>query len=109
MATMTVRTIGILSLAKMAAVLAMVVGIFVGVFYGLIVMLITALNSTGGGAKGGFDNVPIAAGLLVMVGMPLVYAVAGFLLGALVAFAYNVAARFFGGIEVELTNLDENK
>lgn len=42
-----------------------------------------------------------ALGLASLVVIPLVYGLAGFLVGALVAMMYNLSAGWFGGIEVE--------
>jgi hypothetical protein len=48
---------------------------------------------------------PTSAGILfyaLAVLMPILYGVLGFIVGAIAALLYNIAARRFGGIELEL-------
>jgi hypothetical protein len=44
----------------------------------------------------------IVIGLLMMVGIPIFYAVLGFIVGAIIALVYNVVAGFVGGLEIEV-------
>ena len=55
----------------------------------------------GGAAVGGF-------GILAVFIFPIIYAVIGFIAGALGAVIYNFAAGFMGGIELELENAAPN-
>jgi hypothetical protein len=47
----------------------------------------------------------IVMGLGVMIGMPIMYALMGFVFGALGALIYNVFAGMVGGIEIEVENI----
>ena len=99
MANMVVRRFGILSFAKIQALIMMVFGLIIGVIYGLFFMVIGAamLSQSTGSAIGG-----VVGGLVIIVMMPIFYGVIGFVFGALGALIYNTAAGFVGGIEMEL-------
>jgi hypothetical protein len=107
MAKMTVKRVGVLSVAKTQGIVGMVLGLIIGVIYGVILMLFGAVMMTseqsgsGGAAAGGF-----IAGLLFMIGFPIGYGILSFIAGAITAFVYNMAAKFAGGIELELESAE---
>jgi hypothetical protein len=81
-------------------------GLIFGILYGLIFMVVGGAMMAGAGRNSaGAGAGSIVVGLLIMVGVPLFYAVIGFLAGAFGALIYNVAAGFVGGIEIELENV----
>jgi len=105
MAEMTVRRVGVLSLAKMQGLLMFVMGLIIGVIYGLIIMLfgaaMSSLASRGEGqAMGGIST--IGAGLIIMIALPVFYGIIGFIGGAIGGFIYNIAAGIVGGIQLDL-------
>src|SRR3982750_1979665 len=104
MAEMMVRRIGVLSLAKIQALLMFVMGIIIGVIYGLIFMLFgAAMASISGGsdrAMGGISSVVV--GLVMMIAIPIFYGVLGFIVGMISGFVYNIAAGVVGGVKLEL-------
>ncbi|HSP63640.1 MAG TPA: hypothetical protein VLQ90_11705 [Pyrinomonadaceae bacterium] len=105
MAEMTIRRVGVLSLAKMQGFLMMVIGLIIGVIYGLIFMILGATMSSfaprsDGQAIGGVGSVVI--GLIIMVAFPIFYGVMGFVGGAIGGLIYNAAAGFVGGIKIDL-------
>ena len=81
------RRIGVLSVAKVTAVIFAIVGLVVAVPFGLVVM-----------ARGAAAELS----LLWLVGLPILYAAGGFVGGALYAWLYNVVAGWIGGIELDL-------
>ena len=95
------KRVGILSVAKIAAAIMLVVGLIVGILFALFGAIITAASpmmgvpmaSTGAMAMGG---------IFAIVIITIIYAIFGFIWGAICAFLYNVAAGWFGGIEMEL-------
>jgi len=105
MAEMMVRRIGVLSLAKMQALLMFVIGLILGVLYGVIFMIFGAaiMASTRGqeGALGGGIST-IVVGLVMMIGIPIFYGVLGFIVGLISGFVYNLAAGVVGGIKLDL-------
>jgi hypothetical protein len=103
MATMMVKRIGVLSLAKVQGVVMAAIGLIIGLIYGLFfiifgaVMMSTGTEGAGSAAAGG-----LIGGLAMIVVIPVFYAVLGFAIGALSAFIYNLAAGAIGGLELEL-------
>lgn len=105
MAEMTVKRVGILSVAKIQALLMFVIGLIIGVIYGLVFMIfgaaLTALAPNAENqALGGVSTIVI--GLIMMIAFPIFYGLLGFIGGAIGAGIYNVAASFVGGIKLEL-------
>jgi hypothetical protein len=107
MATMVIKRIGVLSLAKMQAMVMLVFGLLIGILYGLFFMalggMMMSLDPSGrssGGAAGGFIG-----GIMIMILSPIIYGILGFIAGAISALVYNAAAKFVGGIEMDLENV----
>jgi hypothetical protein len=99
MAQLTIKKLGVLSVAKIYGAITFVFGLIIGVIYGLFVMVFGAAmmsqsRSAGGGA--------VFLGLVIMIVTPILYAVIGFIAGAIGALIYNVAAGIAGGIEIEV-------
>ncbi|HMS38994.1 MAG TPA: hypothetical protein PKE69_02120 [Pyrinomonadaceae bacterium] len=101
-----IRKIGILSVAKIYAVMMLVVSLIISIPYGLVIMIFGAAmlgqGSDAGMAAGGGS---ILIGLLVMIGIPIMYAVFGFIGGAIGALIYNIFAGMVGGVEIEVENV----
>ncbi|MBT8508813.1 hypothetical protein AZH53_10390 [Methanomicrobiaceae archaeon CYW5] len=96
-----IRSIGVLSMAKMFAAISLIVGFIVAVltvFLGLIAMAAMPFLDISPLAHGGC----LLMALVAIFVMTLVYAVAGFLAGAIVAVIYNIAAGIFGGVDITL-------
>jgi hypothetical protein len=89
------RKVGALFLAKLFAIVLAFFGLVAGVIY-----------SFGGAAYDvvttGSASVGTALAFLALVGMPAMFAAVGFLIGAVGAPIYNLAARWFGGIEMDI-------
>jgi hypothetical protein len=104
MAEMTIRRVGVFSLAKIQALLMTVFGLIIGVIYGLIFMVLGATMSSlaprDSQAMGGAGSVVI--GLVIMVAFPIFYGVIGFIAGAIGGLIYNAAAGIVGGIKLDL-------
>jgi hypothetical protein len=103
MAEMTIRRFGVFSVAKMYSLLMFVMGLIFGVIYGLFFILFGAAMSAMGGrdqAMGGIGSVVMGVGL--MIGIPIMYGILGFIMGIIGALIYNFAAGIVGGIKFEL-------
>ncbi len=101
------KKIGVMSLAKMMAVLYAAIGFIVGIFFALFASLFMALSvmPVGGSAAGGNALMPGAfagLGVLAIILFPVGYAIMGFIGGAITAWLYNVIAGHVGGISIEL-------
>ena len=98
---MVIRRVGVLSLAKISAALRGAMGLILGILF--------ALASLLGGAESQVARDVVAPKIITMlfgfgaiVAMPLLYLIAGFLIGGVSAFVYNFFARLAGGLELEV-------
>ena len=106
MAETTIRRFGVISVAKIYGFLTFIVGLIIGVIYGLFFMIFGAATMATLGqhderaaAIGGISTIVI--GVLIMIGVPLLYSIMGFISGAIAALIYNGAAGIIGGVKVE--------
>ena len=89
------RSMDVVSCAKVYGIIHMVIGIVFGLFF--VVIGLVGLASAPGQGKLGMVGVLIVAAL-----SPFVYGAIGFVIGALMALLYNWIAAVVGGIKVEL-------
>ena len=104
MAEMTIRRFGVISVAKMYALLMLIFGLIFGVLYGLVFIIFGAtMSALGGGNQATVSGVSsVVIGIVMMIGIPLMYGVIGFIMGAIGALIYNVLAGVIGGVKFEL-------
>ena len=109
MAEMTIKRFGVVSVAKMYGLLMFIFGLVFGVIYGLILIVfgaaISALGPGSDATAGGVSTVVM--GIAMMIGLPLVYGVMGFVMGAIGALIYNGVAGIIGGIKFELEGVQQ--
>ena len=108
MAEMTIKRFGVISVAKMYALLMFIFGLIFGVIYGLILIVFGAAMSTLGprdATAGGVSTVVM--GIAMMIGLPIFYGVLGFIMGAIGALIYNAVAGIIGGIKFELEGVQQ--
>ena len=87
------KRLGVLFSAKLQAILMAFVGLIAGILYafgGAIYELLTGSLNSG-----------TALAFLALIGMPIVFAIFGFVAGAVGAFLYNLVAGWFGGLEMD--------
>ena len=89
-----VRRLGILSTAAVSAVLHGLLGVLAGI-------AIAVVSLAGLRKPVPFPLGPLA-GVAALIVVPLIYAVIGFVLGAVLAAGYNLTARLTGGVKVLL-------
>jgi hypothetical protein len=95
------------------AVKVLSVGKIMGAVYGAIGLLFLPFILLMGLAgslmphQNGQGNIGIVFSLVFGLLAPVIYAVMGFVMGALTAFLYNVFAKWVGGIEVEVQPVDQ--
>lgn len=98
---MKIEKVGVFSLAKVQAILAAFIGLIIGTFYTILSILINSWS------------IPIIVseqdkmiirtlGAMEIIIFPIIYGVVGFISGAVIAFLYNLIAKWVGGIEIEL-------
>lgn len=90
------RRIGVMSMAKLEAVILAAVGLIMGLF----VALFGALGAMLPGSEAGLLGMGL--GLVAVIGLPIAYAIFGFIGGAIGAAIYNAFAGLIGGIRLEL-------
>lgn len=90
----TIRRIGILSLANVYGLLSFIMGLILGLTTFAFSNLIEFYNVQQ-------DPFYQSLGFWVIVLLPILYGVVGFLAGALGALLYNLVAKYIGGIELE--------
>ena len=110
MAEMTIRRFGVISVAKIYGLLLFIVGLIIGVIYGLVFILFGAAMTAiapGGrdAAAGGISTVVI--GIIMMIAIPVMYGLLGFISGAIGALIYNAAAGIIGGIKFDLEGVHQ--
>ena len=89
-----IRSIHVFSAAKVNALLYGILGLLLAPFF----LLGSGLQMIGGGQR-----ISGVAGVIFFSAvLPFMYAIFGFIAGALMAFIYNAISRAIGGIEVEL-------
>jgi hypothetical protein len=101
-----IRKLGVLSIAKIYAVMMLVMSLLISIPYGLFIMFF-GVAMMGTGEKAGFaaGGGSIVFGLLIMIGLPIFYGIMGFVMGAISAFIYNIFAGMVGGVEIEVENV----
>lgn len=103
-----IKKFGVLSVAKIQAVMMLVMSLLIAIPYGLIIILYglfggSLVGGQAGLAVGGGGGVIL--GIVVMIGLPIMYGVIGFIGGAIGALLYNLFSSFVGGIEIEVENI----
>lgn len=87
------KSVDIVSVAKIGALFGIVMGLVWGIFYGLL-----AASMMGRVAPLWFGAI---SGVAVLIIMPVLGAVLGFIMGGVHAFLYNVFSGWVGGISLE--------
>lgn len=104
-----IKKLGVLSVAKMYAVMAFIISLLIAIPYGLFIIvfsLIGAAGASGQSSEGALalGGGGIVMGIVVMIAIPTMYTVIAFIGGALGAVIYNILAGIVGGIEIEVEN-----
>lgn len=94
------RSIGVLSCAKIFAVIQGAIGIFIGFLFLLFALVGAAFMPAQ-------DRLGMVGMIVVAVLMPVAYGVMGFVMGAIWAAVYNLTAQSIGGLELQLDSVPE--
>lgn len=89
------RAIGVLSCAKIFAVVQAAIGVLIG-------FLILIFGIVGAAVVPASQKLGMVGIIILSVLTPVLYGALGFVMGALWAFVYNLAAQSIGGVELEL-------
>lgn len=88
-----IKRVGIISVAKITALIVGVIGLIMGIIFALIA-----------GAFGAITGMPAwihGLGIAAIIIFPILYAIGGFIYGAVIAGIYNITAGVVGGIDLE--------
>ena len=91
-----IKRIEVKSLVKLLAVIYSVIGFLAGIVFCIVSFFDPALLEPQAGDAAG------AVGLAAIVVFPLLYGLIGIVSGLLLAWTYNWAVRFVGGLEISL-------
>jgi len=96
---MKITKIDVLSAAKIQAVLMAAFGLVMGIFMTIVGALISSVASAAGAEEMAIGGIFGFMGLIII---PLMYGIIGFITGAITAFLYNLAAKWVGGLKIEV-------
>lgn len=92
MARKIIKSLGVLSVGKIYAA----IGVFIGLIFSLIALLFGNVGMMmGSPGMAGF-------GIAAIILYPIILSIGGFINGIIMAFVYNLAANWIGGLEVDL-------
>lgn len=95
------RKLGVLSVAKINAVLSAFMGFIIGIFYAV---LGAVMDAAGAPLVQGISPILVSFGLVLV--MPIIYGILGFISGLILAALYNLFASLFGGIEMKFKKVE---
>lgn len=110
MNTLRIKKLGVLSVGKMYAVMALIISLLIAIPYGLFIIIFSVIGGVGAGSRDGSAGLMLGGGgivfgIIVMIGIPIMYSIIGFISGIIGALIYNILASFVGGIEIEVENI----
>lgn len=102
-----IKKLGVFSVAKIQSLVMLVVSLLISIPYGLIIIVYSLFGASmiGGNASFAVGGGGVVVGLLVMIGLPIFYAIIGFIFGAISALVYNLFSGIVGGVEIEVENV----
>jgi len=101
--TLRIRKLGVLSVAKIYAVIMFVIMLLVCIPLGFIVIVMSLMGAGMAGSDGfAIGGGGVVIGIVYMIVPPIIYGIFGFIGGAIGALIYNIFAGMVGGIEIEV-------
>jgi hypothetical protein len=94
--TVRLKRVGVIS----SAVFMAAAGAVGGLIAGAMLFMFSLVGAGVGGARPGGGELAMGAGLVVF--LPVIYAIFGFIAGIVYSIMYNIIAGMTGGIELEL-------
>ena len=98
------KHIDVLSSAKVSAVLCAIWGFIIALISLPFIAIAGTFGTYAGSTATGLNMAPLMLGLgaVSIIVMPIIMAIVGFIMGAIGAFFYNIAAKYVGGIQLDL-------
>ena len=95
--TTNLTRVGVLSLGKTLCAIYGGLGLVIGLLYGLAIFFVSVAGAIGGEGEA-LLGILLALGMILII--PIIYAILGFLFGLLLAFIFNLVAGKTGGLEL---------
>jgi hypothetical protein len=95
---MKIRSVGVLSVGKIFGAIYALLGLLIGLVFAAIAAMGGAIANKQGLPAG---LPPAFFGVAAIFFVPIIYGIAGFIGGLIMAGLYNLAAGFVGGIEID--------
>ncbi|MFV8225640.1 DUF3566 domain-containing protein [Christiangramia aquimixticola] len=103
---MVIQKLDIVSFARFQAVLGGLIGLVCGILYSFSGLIIDALVSLEMLSPVTMETPGLSSGTVLafgaLIGMPVIFMIAGFILGLIEAILYNLFAKWFGGLKIDL-------
>jgi hypothetical protein len=97
---MVIKRVNAFSAAKVSGMLGIGIGLLIGAFISLAALAVGGAAVANDEPGGAMIGMLFGAGAIIL--MPLFYGCVAFVGGLIQAMLYNVAAKFTGGVEVEV-------
>jgi hypothetical protein len=101
-----IKKIGVFSFARFQAILAGFIGLVCGILYSFGGLIIDVLVSLAILSPISMETPGLSYGTILafgaLLGIPVIFMIAGFLLGIIEAILYNIFARWFGGLKIDV-------
>jgi len=104
------QKIRVLAFAKFQAVLMTLLGLLAGILYsfgGLIIDVLVSFSWITSSETPGLNYGTLFA-FGALIGMPIIFALVGFLVGIFEAILYNLFAKWFGGLKIDFEQKESN-
>ena len=100
-----IKKIKVYALARFQTILGVIIGLICGILYSIGGLLIDVLVSMGWASSLYWETPGLSYGTVLafgaLIGMPVIGAVAGFLLGIVEGILYNLFAKWFRGFNLD--------
>ena len=100
-----INRLDVMSVAKLTTVYFALAGLFMGIFQAVLLSTISRLSGSFVGIRG-FGGLVGFVGFSAIILYPIIYAILGFIGGAISAALYNLVAKWVGGIQIEMEELN---
>ncbi len=97
MAFRELKAIDVMSMATVSAVILAIFGFIAGIIAALGAGMVSAFDTVAG-----MGMLSAYMGVAAIVFFPILYAIIGFVMGAITAFIYNIIAQKVGGVKLDL-------
>lgn len=97
-----IKRVNPVSLAKVNGIIGVIIGLIAGILLAVFGGLIGSFAPQAGGI--GAPSIGAGLGIASIIILPIMYGIGGFIGGLIGGWAYNLVAKWVGGIEIDLEN-----